>query len=65
MIDVQYDFFRDLDRRCVAGGLEEHQCASVVALKRQTIDAPLNRANPVVAEVLAGRTTFVAVYDSF
>jgi len=65
MIDIQYNFFRDLDRRCVAESLDEQRCAAVVRMKRQAIDAPLNRANPVVAEVLAGTTSFVAVYDSF
>jgi predicted DNA-binding protein (UPF0251 family) len=65
MFDVQYNFFRDLDRRCLAEGLDETQCSAVVELKRKTIDSPLNRANALVADVLAGRTTFVATYDSF
>lgn len=65
MFDVQYHFFRDLDRRCVAGGLEEAQCAAVVELKRKAIDSALNRSNPLAAAVLEGRTTFVAVYDEF
>ena len=65
MIDVQYNFFRDLDRRSLAEGFDDERCAAVVRMKRQAIEAPLNRANPVVAEVLAGRTTFVAVYDAF
>jgi len=65
MFDVQYNFFRDLDRRCLSEGLTETQCASVVELKRRTIDSPLNRASPLVADVLAGRTTFVAAYDGF
>ncbi len=65
MFDVQYNFFRDLDRRCVAEGLSEAQCAAVVELKRKAIDSALNRSNPLAAEVLAGRTTFVAAYDGF
>lgn len=65
MFDVQYHFFRDLDRRCLSEGLTESQCAAVVELKRQTIASPLNRSNPLVADVLAGRTTFVAAYDGF
>jgi hypothetical protein len=65
MFDVQYNFFRDLDRRSVAEGLTEAQCAAVVELKRKTIDSALNRSNPLAAEVLAGKTTFVATYDGF
>ncbi len=65
MFDVQYHFFRDLDRRCLSEGLTEAQCAAVVELKQQTIGSALNRSNPLVAEVLAGRTTFVATYDGF
>ena len=65
MFDVQYHFFRDLDRRCVAEGLSEAQCAAVVELKRKTIDSALNRSNPLAAGVLAGKTTFVATYDGF
>lgn len=65
MFDVQYNFFRDLDRRCVAEGLTEAQCSAVVELKRKTIDSALNRSNPLASEVLAGTTTFVAVYDAF
>jgi hypothetical protein len=65
MFDVQYDFFRDLDRRCLAEGLIEAQCSAVVELKRKTIDSALNRSNPLAAEVLAGKTTFVATYDGF
>ncbi len=65
MFDVQYNFFRDLDRRCLAEGLTAEQSAAVVELKRKTIESPLNRSNPLVAEVLAGRTTFVAAYDGF
>ncbi len=65
MFDIQYNFFRDLDRRCVAEGVTDAQCAAVVELKRKTIGSALNRSNPLVAEVLAGRTTFVATYDGF
>lgn len=65
MFDVQYNFFRDLDRRCLSEGLDAQQCAAVVELKRKMIGSPLNRSNALVAEVLAGRTTFVATYDRF
>lgn len=65
MSDVQYDFFRDLDRRCVSEQLAAGRCAEAVEHKRRLIDSPLNRAIPLVAEVLAGRTTFVAAYDGF
>lgn len=65
MFAVQYDFFRDLDRRCLSEGLTEAQCTAVVELKRKAIDSALNRSNPLVAEVLAGKTTFVATYDGF
>lgn len=64
MFDIQYNFFRDLDRRCGAEGTAA-QCAAVVELKRKTIDSALNRSNPLVADVLAGGTTFVATYDNF
>ncbi|HLP00677.1 MAG TPA: hypothetical protein VK163_01535 [Opitutaceae bacterium] len=65
MFDVQYEFFRDLDRRCLSEGLTEAQCVSVVELKRKAIDSALNRSNPLVADVLGGKTTFVATYDGF
>jgi len=65
MFDVQYNFFRDLDRRCVAEGLGDAQCAAVVELKRKTIDSALNRSNPLAAEVIAGKNTFVATYDGY
>lgn len=65
MFDVQYNFFRDLDRRCLAEGLGEAQCAAVVELKRKTIDSALNRSNPLAVEVLEGRATFVGTYDGF
>ncbi len=65
MFDIQYHFFRDIDRRGVAEGLTDEQCAKMVELKRRAIDSALNRSNPLVAEVLAGRTTFVATYDRF
>jgi len=65
MFDVQYNFFRDLDRRSVAEGLGEAQCAAVVELKRKAIDSALNRSNPLARAVLDGTTTFVATYDGF
>lgn len=60
-----YSFFQDLDRRCLSEGLKQDRCAEVVALKRRTIESPRFRGNPIAAEVLAGRTTFVATYDGF
>lgn len=65
MTETQFELFRDLDRRCVADDLAPGRCAEAVEFKRRLIDNPLNRANPLVADVLAGRTTFVAVYNSF
>ena len=60
-----YRYFQDLDRRCLSDGLGPEHCAEVAALKRRTIESARFRGNPIAAEVLAGRTTFVAVYDSF
>lgn len=65
MIDNLYRFFRDLDRRCLGEGLAHDRCLEIAALKRRTIESPQFRANPVAADVLGGRTTFVAAYDSF
>jgi hypothetical protein len=65
MVEVQYDYFRALDRRCVAESLDPDRCREVVRLKRQIIEAPINRSNPLVQDVLAGRTTFVQTYDEF
>jgi hypothetical protein len=65
MLENQYSFFRDLDRRCVAGRLDEAECRSAVRAKRQLIESEMNQANPMVREVLEGKTTFVAEYDAF
>jgi hypothetical protein len=65
MLENQYSIFRDLDRRCVAGQLDETECQSAVRAKRQLIENEMNQANPIVREVLAGRTTFVGEYDAF
>lgn len=65
MQPVQYELFRELDRRCVSEDLAPARCAEVVEHKRRLIDNALNRSNPLVADVLAGRTTFVAAYDGF
>ncbi|RME73038.1 MAG: hypothetical protein D6781_01155 [Verrucomicrobia bacterium] len=65
MADTQYELFRDLDRRCVAGGLDEADCAEAVRMKRASIESEKIRSNPVAREVLDGKTTFVAVYDGF
>ena len=60
-----YRIFQDLDRRAVSEGMKRERCEEIVALKRRTIESAQFRQNPLVAEVLAGRTTFVAIYDSF
>jgi len=60
-----YRHFQELDRRCLSDGLGQERCTEVAALKRRTIESPRFKNNPIAAEVLAGRTTFVAVYDSF
>jgi hypothetical protein len=60
-----YRYFQDLDRRCLSDDLKQERCAEVVVLKRRTIESPRFKGNPIAAEVLAGRTTFVAVYDAF
>jgi hypothetical protein len=65
MLDTQYALFQELDRRCVARGLDEKECRAAVQAKRAIIESGLNCENPVVREVLAGSTTFVATYDSF
>lgn len=65
MNETQYELFRDLDRRCVAEDLAPGRCAEAVEYKRQLIDGGFNRANPLAADVLAGKTTFTAAYDSF
>jgi len=65
MADTQYELFRDLDRRCVAGGLDEEECSEAVRKKRASIESESIQRNPLVQEVLAGKTTFVALYDSF
>jgi len=65
MADTQYELFRDLDRHCVAGGVQEPDCLQAVRRKRDVITSALNQQNPLARDVLAGRTTFVAVYDEF
>ena len=65
MADTQYELFRDLDRHCVAGGVQAPDCLEGVRRKREAIMSALNRDNPLVREVLAGRTTFTAIYDEF
>src|SRR5690606_31189666 len=63
--DTQYELFQDLDRHCVAGGVQTSECLEAVRRKRDAIQSALNQQNPLVREVLAGRTTFVAIYDEF
>lgn len=65
MHDTQYALFQELDRRCVARGFQECDCTESVRLKRASIDLEKSRGNPVVGDVLAGRTRFVAEYDAF
>lgn len=65
MADTQYELFRDLDRHCVAGGVQDAECLEAVRRKRACIESELNRKNPLVREVLEGRTTFSATYDDF
>lgn len=65
MPDTQYELFRDLDRHCVAGGVQAADCLEAVRRKRACIESALNRDNPLVREVLSGQTTFAAIYDEF
>ena len=65
MRENQYQLFRDLDRHCVAEGFKEPVCYDIVERKKQSIRASINQDNPVVREVLEGRSTFVEVYDDF
>lgn len=65
MHDTQYALFQELDRRCVAGGFQEADCRESVRLKRASIELKDSRGNPIVRDVLAGRTTLVAEYDRF
>lgn len=65
MADTQYELFRDLDRHCVAVSMNSTDCREAVRRKRESIDSLLNRENPLVREVLEGRTTFTAIYDGF
>jgi hypothetical protein len=65
MAETQYELFRDLDRHCVAGGVHDKDYLEAVRRKRACIDSQLNRDNPLVREVLEGRTTFAAVYDRY
>lgn len=65
MADTQYELFRDLDRHCVAGGVLERDCLEAVRRKRACIESELNRDNPLVRDVLEGRTTFTAEYDRY
>jgi hypothetical protein len=65
MADTQYELFRDLDRHCVAGGVQTPDCLEAVRRKREAITSALNQDNPLIRDVAAGRTTFVAIYDEF
>lgn len=65
MVENQYSLFRDLDRRCLSGGLNENDCRETVRRKRSIIESDLNQRNPVAREVLDERTTFVAIYNSY
>lgn len=63
MPENQYQLFRDLDRRCVAGGFKESDCRDIVDRKKRSIGSLINRDNPVVQEVLEGKDTFTGIYD--
>ena len=65
MRDNQYQLFRDIDRRCVAGGLKTDECTEAVRLKRASIESDRFRNIPLVQAVLEGSTTFVEAYDSY
>jgi len=65
MHETQYALFQELDRRCVAGGFQDGDCHESVRLKRASIELKISRGNPVVRDVLAGKTTLVAEYDQF
>ncbi len=65
MLDNQYQFFRDLDRSCVSGGLDHEACARAVRMKRASIESDRFRDNPVVRDLLAGTTTLVREYDAY
>lgn len=65
MHETQYTLFQELDRRCVAGRFEEGDCRESVRLKRGSIELEDTRGNPVVRDVLAGKTTLVGEYDQF
>lgn len=65
MHDTQYALFQELDRRCVAGDFEEGDCRESVRHKRANIELEYSRGNPLVRDVLAGKTTLVAEYDRF
>jgi len=65
MHDTQYEFFQELDRRCVAGGFRDDECREAVRLKKASIDIEKGRGHPIVGEILAGKTSLVAEYDGF
>ena len=60
-----YSIFQDLDRSAVSDGTRRERCEEVVAHKRRTVESTQFKNNPLVASVLAGQTSFVAIYDSF
>ena len=60
-----YSIFQDLDRRAVSEGMRRERCEEIVGMKRRTIETAQFKNNPLIADVLAGRTSFVAIYDSF
>jgi len=64
-MDNLYRYFRDLDRRALSERLDPGRCREVVSLKRRTIESQPFKGNPLVAAVLAGDTSFVALYDGF
>ncbi len=60
MNETQYYQFRDLDRRCVSRKFDPEACEEAVRCKRALIE--FHRNNPLVREVLEGKTTFVSAY---
>lgn len=65
MVDSQYELFRNLDRRCTTDEITAEECLEAARKKRAIIDGELNQTNPLVREVIEGKTTFVAIYREY
>lgn len=61
MTETLYAQFRDLDRHCVAQKFDPAVCREAVKRKRALIE--FHQANPIVRDVVAGRKTFVSIYE--